>query len=127
MYSRARPGCSWDSLAIECEIWHLRGRPPYQILPTYPCARDERGSVFDLTSDESWLSDAQRPLLKAAREFRRELGTRSSVPAISIFGYGHKTITGLALRRDTGRRIFQIRDNHGTGRRRYDTGTQRRP
>jgi hypothetical protein len=34
-----------------------------------------------------------------AREFRRELGMASSVPTLSVFGYGLKTVTGLALQR----------------------------
>ena len=72
----------------------------YQILPTYTCIKDPEGKPIDVLSDETWLSEKRRPLLRAAREFRQELGTRSSVPAVSIFGYGLKTITGIALERD---------------------------
>jgi pSer/pThr/pTyr-binding forkhead associated (FHA) protein len=63
----------------------------YQILPTYTCATDQNGRTIDILKDESWLPEHQRPLLRAARSFRRELGTASSVPAVSIFGYGLKT------------------------------------
>jgi hypothetical protein len=72
----------------------------YQILPTYMMAYDQTGQAIDVLSDEGWLAEAQRPLLRLAREFRRELGSRSSVPTISIFGYGVKTITRLAVQRD---------------------------
>jgi pimeloyl-ACP methyl ester carboxylesterase len=63
----------------------------YQILPTYPCITDQNGDYIDVLEDESWLPEHQRPLLSAGRSFRRELGIVSSVPAVSIFGYGLKT------------------------------------
>jgi pSer/pThr/pTyr-binding forkhead associated (FHA) protein len=63
----------------------------YQILPIYPCATDQNGNQIDILKDESWLPERQRPFLGAARSFRRELGTTSSVPTVSIFGYGLKT------------------------------------
>ncbi|MGD8794204.1 MAG: FHA domain-containing protein [Anaerolineae bacterium] len=63
----------------------------YQILPTYPCVVDQDGNQIDILEDESWLPAHQRPLLGAARSFRRELGSTSSVPTVSIFGYGLKT------------------------------------
>jgi pSer/pThr/pTyr-binding forkhead associated (FHA) protein len=69
----------------------------YQILPTYACATDQHGNQINFLEDESWLTETQVPLLRAAREFRRELGTRSSIPAISIFGYGLKTLNRLSL------------------------------
>jgi pSer/pThr/pTyr-binding forkhead associated (FHA) protein/pimeloyl-ACP methyl ester carboxylesterase len=65
--------------------------PAYQILPTYPCAFDQNGETIDVMKDESWLPECQRPFLSAARSFRRELGTTSSVPTVSVFGYGLKT------------------------------------
>jgi pSer/pThr/pTyr-binding forkhead associated (FHA) protein len=71
----------------------------YQILPTYPCVVDQSGQMIDVLHEEGWLSEAQVPLARAAREFRRELGERSSVPALSVFGYGLRTITGLSLQR----------------------------
>ncbi len=72
----------------------------YQILPTYPCIFDQHGQEINILEDESWIADDQRPLLRTGREFRRELGTHSSVPAISVFGYGLKTITKLNVQRD---------------------------
>lgn len=71
----------------------------YQILPTYPCVVDQDGQPLDLLQEEGWLGAAQVPLARAAREFRRELGERSSVPTLSVFGYGLRTVTRLSLTR----------------------------
>jgi pSer/pThr/pTyr-binding forkhead associated (FHA) protein len=73
----------------------------YQILPVYPCATNQNGEKVNLFEISDWLPDEQRPLLAAAHDFRRELGNRSSVPTISIFGYGLKTISGLSFHRDS--------------------------
>lgn len=72
----------------------------YQLLPWGVCGADEDGEPLDLFADDRWLPEATRPLLREAGTFRRELGTRSSVPAVSIFGYGLKTMTGVSVRRD---------------------------
>jgi pSer/pThr/pTyr-binding forkhead associated (FHA) protein len=80
----------------------------YQILPTYPLPVDARGTLVNFLEDESWLPEAYRPLLRAGREFRRELGTRSSIPAVSIFGYGLKTIASLTLQKDAAGTIRKI-------------------
>jgi pSer/pThr/pTyr-binding forkhead associated (FHA) protein len=72
----------------------------YQLLPTYPCTEDQKKQSIELLSDETWLLDAQKPLLRTAREFRKELGTHCSVPSISIFGYGIKTITKVRVKRN---------------------------
>ena len=69
----------------------------YQILPTYACATDQLGRKINFLEDESWLPEAHVPMLRATREFRKELGMRSSVPAISIFGYGLKTLSGFSF------------------------------
>lgn len=71
----------------------------YQILPTYACAKDQHGQKIHFLEDESWLAPEQVPLLRAAREFRRELGRGCSVPALSIFGYGQKTVSSVQVRR----------------------------
>lgn len=73
----------------------------YQILPLTACVTDQKGRRIKVLEDEGWVPEAQRPFLRAAREFRRELGTRSSVPCISIFGYGLKTVTGLKVERNS--------------------------
>ena len=98
----------------------------YQILPTYPCVSDGDASL-DVLADDSWLPEQQRPLLHDARRFRQELGTHSSVPAVCIFGYGHKTIAGASVERTAGRRSRQRRlPIHGR-RRRDDSAAQRHP
>jgi pSer/pThr/pTyr-binding forkhead associated (FHA) protein len=74
----------------------------YQILPTYPCAVDQHGNDIHFLEDESWVAEEQLPLLRAAREFRQELGLASSVPTLSIFGYGIKTLSGITLKRVDG-------------------------
>lgn len=71
----------------------------YQILPIYPCVFDQYGRQIDVLTDETWLPEDQRPYLRIARSFRRELGYRSSVPAVSIFGYGYKTAVRLRIER----------------------------
>jgi len=72
----------------------------YQIVPSYGCALDENGQSINLLEDVSWLQEERQPLLRAARAFRRELGLRTSVPTISIFGYGLKTTTRMTFHRD---------------------------
>ncbi len=67
----------------------------YQLLPTYPAVFDAGGTPVDIYEDSGWASELQRPLIKGAAEFHRELGMRCSVPAISIFGYGLKTMTRM--------------------------------
>ncbi len=71
----------------------------YQILPIYPSVIDQNGNYIDVLKDESWLPERQRPYLSTARSFRRELGTASSVPTVSIFGYGLKTVMRLKIER----------------------------
>jgi hypothetical protein len=70
----------------------------YQILPTYECVSVGDGWL-DVLGDDSWVPEAQRPLLHSARRFREELGMRSSVPAVCVFGYGVKTIAGASVER----------------------------
>ena len=72
----------------------------YQILPTYPMPVDGNGTTINFLEDESWVPEQYVPMLRAAREFRRELGMRSSIPAVSIFGYGLKTTASLNIQRD---------------------------
>jgi len=78
----------------------------YQILPLYPCATDQNGNSINFMEDESWVKPAYKPLHRAACEFRRELGTKSSVPTLSIFGYGLKTAMQMRVQRDSSG-IFQ--------------------
>ena len=72
----------------------------HQILPTYPCVVDRNGRKANVLTEEGWVSPAQRVLLRDADYFRRELGSHCSVPSVSIFGYGLKTITELTIREE---------------------------
>jgi hypothetical protein len=71
----------------------------YQILPTYQFVSDQR-SGFDVLTDESWVAERHRPLLRQAREFRAEMGKNCSVPSVCVFGYDIKTITGATVERE---------------------------
>ena len=71
----------------------------YQVLPTYACGVDQNGARINFLDYEGWLGEDYRPFLRATRDFRRELGSRASVPTISIFGYSINTITGVTVRR----------------------------
>jgi hypothetical protein len=72
----------------------------YQILPDYPVGTDQHGTKINFLEDESWLDPEYLPLLQQGREFRRELGPSASIPSVSIFGYGIKTISGISVVRD---------------------------
>lgn len=82
----------------------------YQILPVYPCVFDRAGQALDLIHDETWAPEHRRPLLHLAREFRQELGDGSSVPTVSIFGYGLQTLTGLRVERDAKGAFLSVED-----------------
>ncbi len=71
----------------------------YQILPTYRCVYDQAGHPINLFKEDTWLPEWQRPLLRTGYEFRRELGTQSSVHTISVFGYGMNTVTRIMVQR----------------------------
>jgi pSer/pThr/pTyr-binding forkhead associated (FHA) protein len=69
----------------------------YQIIPEYACGTDQQGNKINFLQNESWVQPEQLPLLRAAREFRRELGKQPSVPCVSIFGYGLKTVANVNI------------------------------
>ena len=88
----------------------------YQILPTYPCAVDQNSQPINMLEDEKWVSEERVPLLRMAREFRRELGSTYSVPTVSIFGYGINTPSGLKVQRDSSGHWLQVSlDNKPSG------------
>ena len=90
----------------------------YQILPTYPCVLDQDGRPIDVLGGETWVTDAQRPLLRSARAFWAQLGSGSSVRATSIFGYGARTVIGLRASRDphlAWRRLELVTGSDGDG------------
>lgn len=71
----------------------------YQILPSDLYVKDQTGQPLDILTDERWLAEEHRPLLRNARDFRRELGVRARVPAVSVFGYGLKTMIAIRVER----------------------------
>ena len=70
----------------------------YQIIPDHPCGINQDGQPVNFLEDESWVQPDKLPLLRAAREFRQELGRSASVRTTSIFGYGLKTVSGLRIK-----------------------------
>ncbi len=80
----------------------------YQIIPTYPCGVDREGKWINFLEYEGWLEEEYRPLLRAGREFRQELGTSSSVSVLSIFGYGLKTASKLNVSRNPNGRFEDV-------------------
>jgi pSer/pThr/pTyr-binding forkhead associated (FHA) protein len=72
----------------------------YQILPVYHCGVDQFGQPYNFMKDDSWLTPEQKPLWQSARDFKRELGTSTSVPTTCIFGYGQKTVDQIKLHRN---------------------------
>jgi pSer/pThr/pTyr-binding forkhead associated (FHA) protein len=69
----------------------------YTMLPSYPAVYNSANRPIDLYRDESWCPEDQRPLLRNALAFRQELGTRTSVSTICVFGYGVRTPTRAVL------------------------------
>jgi pSer/pThr/pTyr-binding forkhead associated (FHA) protein len=72
----------------------------YQILPDYAVGTDQHGEKINFIKDERWLPPEYIPLLTMGRDFRKELGTSPSIPSVSIFGYGIKTISDVTVTRD---------------------------
>lgn len=90
----------------------------YQLLPTEPQVFGADGQPIDLFSDRSWVPEDVLPLIDDARAFLSELGTRSRVPAVSIFGYGQKTIVRINVKRDRDGRFDSatlVEDERGDG------------
>lgn len=69
----------------------------YTMLPNYPAVFNSHNQPIDIYRDESWCPEEQRPLLRNALAFRQELGTRTSVSTICVFGYGVQTPTRAVL------------------------------
>ncbi|MBN2358883.1 MAG: FHA domain-containing protein [Deltaproteobacteria bacterium] len=90
----------------------------YQLLPTEPQVYDVDGRAIDLFGDRDWVPEKVLPLIDDARAFLSELGTRSRVPVVSIFGYGQKTIVRINVRRDRDGRFGSatlVEDERGDG------------
>jgi pSer/pThr/pTyr-binding forkhead associated (FHA) protein len=74
----------------------------YQILPNYAAGVDQNGKKINFLEDDSWLDEKFRPLLRGGLEFRKELSRQATIPAVSIFGYGLKTISNVRVERGPG-------------------------
>jgi hypothetical protein len=84
----------------------------YQILPASAYVTDMRGHQIDILSDVAWITQEQQLLLQDARQFRQELGMQTSVPTVSIFGYGLKTIVGIKVERTASGQWQQVTFDH---------------
>ncbi|HEV1286816.1 MAG TPA: FHA domain-containing protein [Bryobacteraceae bacterium] len=87
----------------------------YQLLPEYPCAKDQNGDFVDFLHDPSWLPDGYAPYLKNAAQFRTELKHRVAVPTVCIFGYGLKTLMGVRVERNSAGVCTKVDMSHEDG------------
>jgi pSer/pThr/pTyr-binding forkhead associated (FHA) protein len=87
----------------------------YQLLPEYPCAKDQHGDFVDFLHDPSWLPDGYAPYLKNAAQFRNELKHRVAVPTVCIFGYGLKTLMGVRVERNSAGVCTKVDMSHEDG------------
>ncbi len=90
----------------------------YQILPEYAVGTDQHGVKINFLEEDSWLDPEYLPLLKLGRDFRKELEPTTSIPSVSIFGYGIKTISSVSIRRDAAGKVEDVNylsENTGDG------------
>lgn len=82
----------------------------YTMLPDYPAVFDSDRRPIDAYREEGWCPKGQRHLLRSALAFRQELGAKTSVSTICIFGYGLRTPTrAVLLGRQRGGRWERVR------------------
>jgi pSer/pThr/pTyr-binding forkhead associated (FHA) protein len=81
----------------------------YQIVPDYAVGTDQHGQEIDFLQDTSWLDQEYLPLLRLGQEFRQELATTTSIPSVSVFGYGIKTMSSVSVQRDPDGTIKDVR------------------
>jgi len=72
----------------------------YQILPLYPCVFEASGELIDLYADPGWVAEGCESLWEGGRQFWAELGEKSSVETVCVFGYGLRTVTKVMVQRD---------------------------
>lgn len=76
----------------------------YQLLPEYPVAQFDDGSVFLPLTTENWLVQGSEQYLKRAQQVRAMLrGQNVGVPVTSIFGYDQDTIERIQVTRENDR------------------------
>jgi pSer/pThr/pTyr-binding forkhead associated (FHA) protein len=69
----------------------------YQLVATTPAVVDMSGQWRTLHEDDRWVSGEQRGLLHDANRFHEEIGRRTGLPTLCIFGYGMSTVTKIAV------------------------------
>jgi pSer/pThr/pTyr-binding forkhead associated (FHA) protein len=90
----------------------------YQILPEYALGTDQHGAKINFLEEDGWLEPEYRNLLKLGRDFRKELKESASMPCVSILGYGIKTISDVAIKRDASGKVEEVdylSENNGDG------------
>jgi len=80
----------------------------YQILPDYAVGIDQYGKQINFLEETGWLEEKYLPLLRIGKEFRDELGASTSIPSVSIFGYGMKTISNITVNRDPQGKLLKV-------------------
>lgn len=80
----------------------------YQILPDYAVGTDQNGRKINFLDDNFWLDQRYWPLLQLGQDFRAELAASTTIPAVSIFGYGLKTITDVSVQRDPQGKLKEV-------------------
>ena len=80
----------------------------YQILPDYPVGKDQHGTKINFLQETAWLDEKYLPLVKLGQDFRRELGASASIPSVSIFGYGLKTIVDVSVVRNAQGKLQKV-------------------
>jgi pSer/pThr/pTyr-binding forkhead associated (FHA) protein len=80
----------------------------YQILPDYALGIDQHGKQINFLRETSWLDAEYLPLIRLGQDFRNELGASASIPSVSIFGYGIKTLADVSVVRDDQGKIQEV-------------------
>lgn len=81
----------------------------YTLAPTYEAIFDANGARIDPLTETTWSEAEYRHIIDIAREFHAELPPWSSVPAVSVFGYGLKTPSRIDVERDREGRWLRMR------------------
>ena len=87
----------------------------FQLVPEYACANSAADANIVPLESDVWLPPSHRARLSLGRELRRDLQRASSVPVLSIVGYGQQTITGLSLTPDPATDGVRLRPTFSAG------------
>ena len=87
----------------------FRGFPSaYQVLPTHPCIFDRDGTAMEPLKDDTLFPHECHGHLRAAHDFRTDLDRPTSVPTVSIFGYGVKSLSKVIVDRDSAGQVQEM-------------------